>query len=142
MLRLTFAFFFLLVMSSNQVVAHTFDGTYLCKESAFSIFRSKVIIKNMKKIYFSNGSLKEYLADVYFKGKILERDVGVVGEKYTISWNKKRHVYIELRHDNNFSLRFYGPRSEGVKFIVEEEKFSEESGTKWETTRSVFCEEQ
>ena len=138
MLRLTFAFFFLLVMSSNQVIAHTFDGTYLCKESAFSIFRSKVIIKNMKKIYYNDGSMRAYPAEVYFKGKLLKR-VGLLGVKYRISRNKKKNVYIQLQHNGFSTFRW---RSQGVKYIVKEKKFSEESGTKWETTRSVFCEEQ
>jgi hypothetical protein len=121
---------------SNVSHAHTFDGSYLCKESAFSLFRTEVIIKNMKK-QFSQGEFKPfaYQADVYFDGKLLSDKIG---KNHYLKRDKKERIYIQIMYDMAHATW----RNEGVSFVIKEKVFSEESGSKWVRKRDVHCEEK
>lgn len=119
--------------------AHTFDGSYLCKESDFSLLRTEVIIKNMKK-QFSQGDFKPYTyqADVYFDGKLLSDKERHATTRYYLKRDKKERIYIQIMHD----MADVTWKNEGVAFAIKEKVFSEKSGSEWVWKRNVHCEEK
>lgn len=93
----------------------------------------------MTKKYW-DSDIYSYSADVYFDKMLLTDNDG---EKYFIERTKKKRVYIHLRHDTMFGNWVKkGKSMQGVKFVIREKKFSENTGSEWKTIRSVFCEEQ
>ena len=123
--------------------AHSLEGTYLCRESAFSPFKTEYEVKNMKKTYMKDD-FRSYLA--FFELEVYREGIKLDGRSdyHYINSNKNEREFIEFRHNTNYGkwVGKNGIDTQGVKYIYEEKEFSEKSGSKWVTKRSVFCEKQ
>ncbi len=142
-LFISFAF----ITYNSQSFSHSLNGEYLCRTSSFSPFRTKVEVTEFKKhceidfTFKKDCSKISYTSsDVYFDGKYLMDG----GKNHYIKNTKKIREYIQIRHDT-YAFGWVsndGKRRDlqGVKYIKKEKEFSEKSGYKWVTERSVFCE--
>ena len=128
---------------SFGAIGHSLEGTYLCRESSFSPFKTEYEVKNMKKTYIKDG-IRNYLG--FFKVKVYREGVRLEGqgEDHFINNNKNEREYIQFRHNTDFGewVGKNGIDTQGLKYIYEEKEFSEKSGSKWVKKRSVFCELQ
>ena len=121
--------------------AHSLNGVYECKTSSWSPFKTEVEIKNFKKHYDARGKLGHYTADVYFDDKKpikAYKNFIIYDGHYYFKKSKKEQSRVVLRH-NTASGEW---DVEGIKYIHQEKEFSENTGSKWVTKRSVFCEKQ
>ena len=141
-----------MIFISFGAKAHSLNGEYKCRTSSYSLFKTTVVVNNFTKNYESYEIIFNQLtqqeefkkvryekpwqikADVFFDKIKLKQN----GDIYNIENNKKKRTYIRLQHNDKYGEY----RNEGIKFIVKEKEFSEKSGSKWVTKRSVFCEKQ
>ena len=118
---------------SFGVKAHSLNGVYECRFNSWSPFKTEVVVSNFEKIMHEG----EHITTT--------SDIEIDGVKYSGKWRhfiektNKRKVWIDLRHNDDRS-KWNG--KEGVKYVVQEKEFSEKTGSKWVTKRSVFCEPQ
>ena len=123
---------------SFGIKAHSLDGEYKCKFNSWSPFKTTVVVKNftkkMGKESYDLGLVRDYTSEVYIDGKKLDGGRG----RHIIKWGNKKRITIDLLHRTGLSTK----GNEGVTYNVFENTFSEEKGSEWKRTKSVFCEPQ
>ena len=124
----SFTFMFI----SFGVKAHSLNGVYECRFNSWSPFKTEVVVKNFTKKLSKYGDVDDYTEEVYINGKKLDGGRG----RHYIRYDNKKRISIDVMHLKY--ITFYNV--EGVKYNVFENTFSEEKGSKWKKTKSVFCE--
>ena len=119
---------------SFGVKAHSLNGVYECRFNSWSPFKTEVVVKNFTKKLSKYGKIDDYTEEVYIDGKKLDGGRG----RHYIRYDNKKRISIDVMHQQ-FIIIY---DNEGVTYNVFENTFSEEKGSKWKRTKSVFCEKQ
>ncbi|MDB9915991.1 hypothetical protein OAD30_04120 [Alphaproteobacteria bacterium] len=119
---------------SFGIKAHSLNGKYECRFNSWSPFKTEVVVKNFTKKLSKYGDVDDYTEEVYIDGKKLDGGRG----RHFIRYDNKKRITIDVMHLKY--ITFYNV--EGVKYNVFENTFSEEKGSEWNRTKSVFCEKQ
>lgn len=130
-----FLIFFSFGANSNYI-----NGTYKCRMSAWSPFKTTLILENFKLKYENDGQVDRTIGitiDGYIDGKRL-KPAPYRSDILVIEFTKKIKRYIYVGYDTEINRE----PNEGVRYIYKEKEFSETKGTRWVKKRDVYCEKQ
>ena len=129
-----------LVLFSFGANSNSINGKYKCRMSAWSPFKSTLILENFKLKYENDGQVDRTIGitvDGYLDGKKLE-PAPYRSDILKIEFSKKIKRYIYIGYDTEINRE----PNEGVRYIYKVKEFSESKGTRWVKKRVVYCEKQ